>query len=96
MTTDIRIYEAICLRDWSVEAANGDRQELKHGTTYTIGNVRHEETVMVYSRFWVRAPAGVFEPSATWRELRKPFSTREASQLADDMELNIQLTKEGS
>ena len=59
----MKVYERICLRDWFVEAENGDRQECKRGKTYTTGAPRaSDNTVVVFSSFWVRAPADIFEP----------------------------------
>ena len=84
------VYEAICLRDWTIEAANGDKLELKRGTAYKIGAVQ-KDTVMVFSSFWVRAPVGVFEPPATWHQLGKKGPMAELGRLADDMERNIDL-----
>lgn len=54
-------YKRICLKDWHIEAQNGDRQELKRGKCYTTLASKHGK-VMVFSTFWVSAPIEVFEP----------------------------------
>jgi hypothetical protein len=58
----MEVYERICLKDWHIEAENGDRQELKRGKSYTTTASHDDGTVIVFSRFWVRAPLDVFEP----------------------------------
>jgi len=57
----MKVYERICLRDWFVEAENGDRQDLKRGKTYTTSASKDGE-VTVFSSFWVKAPIDIFEP----------------------------------
>lgn len=59
---DMNVYERICLHDWHVEAANGDRQDCTRGKTYTTSEPHDDGTVTVLSRFWVRAPESIFEP----------------------------------
>ena len=58
----MKVYERICLKDWHIEARNGDRQDLKRGKTYTTSAPQEDGSVVVFSRFWVRAPGDVFEP----------------------------------
>ena len=57
----MEIYERICLKDWHIEAQNGDRQELRRGKTYTTAASK-DGTIKVFSTFWVDAPIDVFEP----------------------------------
>lgn len=52
--------EAVCIKDWHVEAQNGDRQDCHWGKTYTVHLHDDGETVTVFSRFWVRAPKEIF------------------------------------
>ena len=58
----MKVYERICLKDWHIQAENGDRQDLKRGKTYTTGASREDGTVEVFSTFWVGAPIDIFEP----------------------------------
>ena len=81
----MKVFEAICLRDWAVEAKNGDKQELKRGTTYIVSEPQKNNTVMVFSRFWVRAPMSVFETPVTWHELGKPGPIAELKRFVEGM-----------
>lgn len=58
----MKIYERICLKDWHIEAQNGDRQDLTRGKTYTTSASMDDGTVTVFSSFWVQAPIDIFEP----------------------------------
>jgi len=58
----MKVYERICLKDWHIEAQNGDRQDLKRGKTYTTSASNEDGEVQVFSSFWVYAPIGIFEP----------------------------------
>ena len=64
---EMKVYDRICLKDWRIEAQNGDKQELKRGKQYTTGASREDGTVTVFSSFWVRAPVDIFEPLAAER-----------------------------
>jgi hypothetical protein len=57
----MNVYERICLKDWHIEAENGDRQELKRGQSYTTTESKGDK-VVVFSSFWVTAPINIFEP----------------------------------
>lgn len=60
----VATVERMALRDWHIEAANGDRQDVVKGKTYTTTeNVWEDGTVTLFSRFWVRVPLDVFEMS---------------------------------
>jgi hypothetical protein len=61
----MQIGESICIKDWHIEAENGDRQECRRGKTYTTTKPENGE-VTVFSRFWVKAPADIF---AGWQSL---------------------------
>lgn len=54
-------YKRICIEDWSIEARNGDRVELKRGEEY-ITSDQHEDdgTVTVFTNFWVRTPLSIW------------------------------------
>ena len=87
----MKVFEAICLRNWSVEGAEGDKLELKRGTTYIVSephrrrSVPDEHVVMVFSRFWERAPLSIFESPATWQELGKPGPVAELQRFVANM-----------
>jgi hypothetical protein len=55
------VGEAICIKDWHIEAENGDRQECKRGQMYTITQPQDgKENVTLFSSYWVKAPASIF------------------------------------
>lgn len=65
----MQVGEAICIKDWHIEAENGDRQECKRGKTYTITKPEDGvDAVTLFSGFWVKAPADIF---AGWISLRE-------------------------
>lgn len=53
-------FNRICLRDWSIEAQNGDRLDLKRGKEYLTSAPRPDGNVVVFSTFWVPVPLDVF------------------------------------
>lgn len=53
------VEEALCIEDWHIEAQNGDRQDCAMGKWYTIHDSGND-TVTVFSRFWVEAPKNIF------------------------------------
>lgn len=55
----MKVYRAICVEDWHVEAENGDRQECKRGQEYTVSDEKNGKRT-VFSGFWVEAPARIF------------------------------------
>lgn len=59
MSDEIEVQEALCVEDWHVEAQNGDRQDCKMGKWYTVYD-RGDDSVTVFSRFWVAAPKRIF------------------------------------
>lgn len=71
------VGEAICIEDWHIEAENGDRQDCFRGKTYTISRPEDgKDTVMVFSRFWVPAPKGIFAGWISLEEKVARSSTR--------------------
>jgi hypothetical protein len=63
----MEVYKRICLKDWHIEAKNGDRQNLTRGEKYTTSASRSDGTVTVFSSFWVQAPIDIFEPVTSER-----------------------------
>ena len=58
---EVKVVERLVIQDAFVEAENGDRLDLKYGDKVTTSLVREsDQTVMVFSRFWVRFPASIF------------------------------------
>jgi hypothetical protein len=53
-------YQGICLRDFTLEAKNGDRLELKRGKEYTISDIWDDGTVTVFTNYWARVPSDLF------------------------------------
>lgn len=69
----MEVGEAICIRDWHIQAENGDRQECKRGQTYTMTRPEDgKESVTLFSSFWVKAPKDIF---AGWISLREKNSS---------------------
>jgi len=56
----VKVYEAICLEDYVIEAKNGDRLELERAKEYTISQVNSDDTCVVFAQYWVRVPASLF------------------------------------
>jgi hypothetical protein len=61
----MKVYKAICVEDWHIEAENGDRQDCKRGKEYTVSKPWGDGTVTVFSGFWVHAPERIFAGFAT-------------------------------
>ena len=60
-----KVYEALCIKNWSVEGLNGERLCLERGKEYTIGYARGiDHSVLVFSRYWTRVPMHIFAPVA--------------------------------
>jgi hypothetical protein len=55
----MKTFNRICIKDSVVEAANGDRQELKRGREYLTSEQKDGE-VTVFSTFWAKFPVDVF------------------------------------
>ena len=51
--------DALCIKNWSITADNGDHFEVKRGNFYTT-SVPEKDHVVVLSNFWVSVPASVF------------------------------------
>ena len=56
-------YQSICIKDFVVEAQNGDRLELSRGREYITSPVQKNNKVVVFSNFWVSVPADIFAGS---------------------------------
>lgn len=63
----MKVYRALCIKDWYIEAENGDRQECKRGKEYTVSGDRGDGTLTVFSGFWVIAPTNIFAGFMTLR-----------------------------
>ena len=55
----MKTYSRICLKDYTVEAQNGDKLELKRGKEYTTSEENNDK-VVVFSNFWVPVPVNIF------------------------------------
>ena len=55
----MRMYDRICIKDYSVTAQNGDHFEIKRGQEY-ITSFSKFGKVIVYSNFWVKVPTKHF------------------------------------
>lgn len=53
-------YRRICIEDFTLEAKNGDRLELKRGTEYLTSSIEPNQTVTVFTTFWVPVPVRIF------------------------------------
>lgn len=56
----MEVIQRLCVKDWAIEATNGDRLALTRGKEYTTSAGVMNGEVTVFSRFWVRAPVDVF------------------------------------
>jgi len=56
----MKITQRLCGRNWFIEAQNGDRLDLYRGQEYTTSATVTDGEVVVFSRFWVRAPIEIF------------------------------------
>jgi len=55
----MKVFSRICLKDYTVEAQNGDKLELKRGREYTTSEENNDK-VVVFSNFWVPVPVNIF------------------------------------
>ena len=56
----VAVVERVAIRDWHIEAENGDRQEVKAGQSYTTTLNPVNGFVVLFSSFWVKVPIDVF------------------------------------
>jgi len=57
------VFKGLCLRDYTLEAKNGDKLELQRGKDYTISKPEIKDgkwMVVVFANFWVPVPADLF------------------------------------
>jgi hypothetical protein len=52
-------YRRICIKDYVLEAQNGDRLELHCGREYLTSR-EHDGQVTVFTNFWVKVPIELF------------------------------------
>jgi len=64
----MKVGTRICIQDWSIEAQNGDRLDLKRGKEYTTSPEKNGR-VIVFSSFWVPAPVSIFGGYKPLKEL---------------------------
>lgn len=56
----MKVYKAICIKDWCLEAENGDRMACVRGKEYTVTGDRGNGELTVFGAYWVPAPVGIF------------------------------------
>ena len=56
----MNVTNRLCGRNWFIEAQNGDRLDLVRGREYATSATVTDGKVMVFSRFWVKAPIEIF------------------------------------
>jgi hypothetical protein len=57
----VETVRRVAQRDWFVEDSHGNRQDVRAGKDYEqTKKVWDDNTVTLFSRFWVRVPADVF------------------------------------
>ena len=58
----MQVVERTARRDWFIEDQEGNRQDVYAGKSYTTTrSIWPDGTVTLFSSFWVRVPADVFE-----------------------------------
>lgn len=55
----MKVFRRICIKDYTLEAQNGDKLELFRGKEYTTSDEK-DDKVVVFTNFWVGVPAGLF------------------------------------
>jgi len=57
----MKVVRRVCIKNYVVEAQNGDRQEVVRGREYiTTTDPDEYGNVVVFSTFWVRMPVDFF------------------------------------
>jgi hypothetical protein len=56
----MKVYYRDCVKDFVLEAKNGDRLELVSGLEYLTSPKYEDDTVTVFTRFWVKVPLDLF------------------------------------
>ena len=56
------VVKRVAVRNWFIEAENGDRQEIYEGKAYTTTRKESDDHVTVLNKFWVKVPLDVFAP----------------------------------
>ena len=62
MNETMRTFKRICIKDYELEAQNGDRLELERGHEYITSDEENGK-VVVFTNFWVGVPADLFAGS---------------------------------
>jgi hypothetical protein len=68
----MKVLERLCVQNWFIDAANGDRLDLVRGKEYTTTPYVIDGEVTVFSRFWVKAPVSIFHEQQDVSETRPP------------------------
>jgi hypothetical protein len=55
----MKTFYRICIKDYILEAENGDKLELKRGREY-LTSVEENDMVVVFTNFWVKVPVNIF------------------------------------
>lgn len=63
----MKIVNRLCIKDWSLEALNGDRVDLKRGMEYTTSPGVINKEVTVFTNFWIKAPIEIFAEREDFR-----------------------------
>jgi len=57
----MKIFYRDCVKDFVLEALNGDRLELVKGKEYITSPIYEDKQVTVFTRYWVKVPADLFD-----------------------------------
>lgn len=57
----MKIFYRDCVKDFVLEALNGDRLELVKGKEYITSPIYEDKQVTVFTRYWVKVPAKLFK-----------------------------------
>jgi hypothetical protein len=57
----MKIFYRDCVKDFVLEALNGDRLELVKGREYVTSPIYEDNMVTVFTRYWVKVPSNLFE-----------------------------------
>jgi hypothetical protein len=53
-------FKRICIKDWSIEDSEGNRQEFKRGHEYTTSKENEDGTITGFGNNWVRTPPEIW------------------------------------
>ena len=58
----MKIFERLCIADWSITDRDGNKLELERGAFYDTSETQENGNVIVFSRYWVYTPSEIWEP----------------------------------